>query len=163
VLRFLKLWAAPSRQPDAADQLRHVMAASFGRKRLLSRAELEVFRLVEAHLPRCGPGLRLMAQPSMGEFLETTDPLAYRAINARRVDMLVVDTFGQPVLAIEHQGSGHFQGDAAARDAIKREALRRAGIECIEVFNHQAPDEITSQVSAAIARSRPLVPVARRR
>lgn len=147
----------PRRPRDAADQLRAVMGATFTRKRLLSRSELDLFKLVEAHLPRCGPGLRLMAQPSMGEFIESADAAAYRAINAKRVDMLVIDTFAQPILAIEHQGSGHYQTDAAARDAIKREALRKAGVGFLEVFDHQDKSDILNQVSSAIARSRPMV------
>ena len=140
---------------DAADQLRLVMAAPFKRTRLLSKAELSVFRLVEAHLPNCGPGFRLMAQPSLGEFVETPDPAAYRAINARRVDMLVIDTFGLPVIAIEHQGRGHYQADAAARDAIKREVLRKSGIEYVEIFDHQSENDMRRLVSEAIARNKP--------
>jgi hypothetical protein len=163
LLSYMRTLVGREKQPrDAADQLRAVMAASFTRKRLLSRAELDLFRTVEAHLPHCGPGLRLMAQPSMGEFIESPVASAYHAINAKRVDLLVIDTFGQPVLAIEHQGSGHYQSDAAARDAIKREVLRKAGVELLEVFDHHTRDDILSQVSRAIERSRPIVPAARR-
>ena len=39
----------------------------------------------------------------------------------------------QPRHAIEYQGAGHHQGTAAARDAVKKEALRRAGIGYHEV------------------------------
>lgn len=145
----------PARRADAADQLRLVMAAPFQRTRLLSNAELKVFRLIEAHLPKCGPGLRLMAQPNLGEFVQSPDPMAYRAINARRVDMLVIDTFGMPVVAIEHQGSGHYQADAAARDAIKREVLRKSGIEYLEIFDHQSETDIRRLVSEAIVRNKP--------
>lgn len=144
---------------DAADQLRAVMAAPFERQRLLSRAEFDVFRTIEAHLPRCGPGLRLMAQPSMGEFLSSPDASAFRAVNVKRVDMLVIDTFGLPVVAIEHQGSGHYQTDAAARDAIKREALRKAGIEYLEIFDHHGADEIRDLVWRAVARGQLKLPV----
>lgn len=140
---------------DSADQLRVVMGAAFERTRLMSRAEYDVFRVVEGHLGNCGPGYRLMAQPSMGEFIASPDPSAYRAINAKRVDMLVIDTFGFAVVAIEHQGDGHYQNDAAARDAVKREALRRAGIEFLEIFAYHQPDEICALVSRAIERSRP--------
>lgn len=140
---------------DSADQLRIVMGASFERTRLMSRREYEVFRVVEAHLRTCGPGYRLMAQPSMGEFITSPDPSAYRSINSKRVDMLVIDTFGFAVVAIEHQGDGHYQKDAAARDAVKREAMRRAGIEFLEIFDYHQADEICAQVSRAIERSRP--------
>ena len=41
----------------------------------------------------------------------------------------------RPLHAIEYQGSGHFKGAhaTAARDAVKKEALRRAGIGYVEV------------------------------
>jgi hypothetical protein len=150
---FLRSEPAPVR--DAADQLRLVMNAPFSRKRLMSKAELGVFRTIEEHLKCCGPGYRLMAQPSLGEFVESPDPAAHRAVNSRRVDMLVIDTFAVPVIAIEHQGAGHYQADAAARDAIKREALRRAGIELVEIFDYHREDDIRRLVSDAIARNRP--------
>ena len=146
----------PSTQPrDAADQLRIVMQASFQKARLMSRPEYDVFRVVEAHLRTCGPGFRLMAQTSMGEILASSDDQAFRCINSKRLDMLVIDTFGFPVVAIEHQGNGHFQGDAPARDAVKREALRKAGVEFLEIFDHHQPADMCRMVSEAIERSKP--------
>lgn len=121
----------------------------------MSRAELDVFHAVETHLRKCGPGFRLMAQPSMGEFLSSPDKDAYLSINSKRVDMLVIDTFGMPVVAIEHQGSGHYQNDAPARDAVKREAMRRAGIEFLEIFDYHSAGEIGRLVGEAIARNKP--------
>jgi len=141
--------------PDAADQLRIVMRAPFSKQRLMSRAEYDVFRAVEKHLRTCGPGFRLMAQPSMGEFLSSPDKDAYLSINSKRVDMLVIDTFGMPAVAIEHQGSGHYQNDAPARDAVKREAMRRAGIEFLEIFDYHAPADIGRLLAEAIARNKP--------
>nr|WP_269467973.1 DUF2726 domain-containing protein [Devosia ureilytica] len=140
---------------DSSDQLRVVMGAAFEKTRLMSRPEYDVFRVVETHLRRCGPGYRLMAQTSMGEFIRSADPSAHSSINSKRVDMLIIDTFGFAVVAIEHQGSGHYQNDAAARDAVKREALRRAGIEYLEIFQHHQPEEICALVSGAIERSKP--------
>ena len=140
---------------DAPDQLRIVMRSRFDRQRLLSRAEFDLFRTIESHLPKCGPGYRLMAQASMGEILSSPDAEAFRCINSKRLDMLIIDTFGFPILAIEHQGSGHYQGDAPARDAVKREALRRAGLEYLEIFGHHDPAEVHQMVSAALRRSKP--------
>lgn len=145
------------RPKDAVDQLRIVMAAPFQKQRLLSVAEQDVFRVIDRHLAECGPGLRLMAQPSMGEFLFSADREGHACINAKRVDMLVVDTFNMPVVAIEHQGSGHFQNDAPARDAVKREALRRAGVELVEIFDYHTPVDIGRLVGDAIRRNKPPV------
>ena len=57
------------------------------------------------------------------------------AINSKRVDFLIIDTFGHPAAAVEYHGSGHHRqgGRAAARDAVKRRALEKAGIELVEI------------------------------
>ncbi|WP_052951677.1 DUF2726 domain-containing protein [Devosia soli] len=144
-----------TRPADAVDQLRNVIGAPFQKRRLMSRGEYEVFRTIERHLPNCGPGFRIMAQPSMGEFLASPDTGAFLSINSKRVDMLVIDTFGMPVVAIEHQGNGHYQDDAAARDAVKREALRRAGVELVEIFDYHSPADICRLTGEAIARNKP--------
>jgi len=68
-----------------------------------------------------------MAQVSLGEVLSSPDARAYSAINSKRVDLLIVSRSGDPIAAIEYQGHGHYQGTAAARDAVKKEALRKAG------------------------------------
>lgn len=45
--------------------------------------------------------------------------------------------------ALEHQGTGHHQGTAAARDAVMKEALRKAGIGYREVgAGHTTPGEL---------------------
>lgn len=55
------------------------------------------------------------------------------------------------VHAIEYQGTGHHQGTAAARDAVKREALRRAGIGCHEVVaGHTTPSELRALVEKLV-------------
>ena len=49
--------------------------------------------------------------------------------------------------AIEYQGTGHHQGSAAARDAVKKEALRKAGIGYHEVVaGHTTPGELRALV-----------------
>lgn len=45
-------------------------------------------------------------------------------------------------MAIEYQGSGHYQNDAAARGAVKREALRKAGVGYLEVFPNESVEQI---------------------
>ena len=69
----------------------------------------------------------------MGEILSSPDKRAHEAINAKRVDLLIITNSGYPVVAIEYQGEGHYQGNAPIRDAIKREAFRKAGVGFLEV------------------------------
>ena len=143
-------WKRQSRfEPDLTDigvQLRAVMAAPFQKRKLLNWTEYDAFRVIEADLAASHRGYRVFAQVSLGEVLKSTDDTGYRAINSKRVDMLVVDRGGWPVLAIECQGSGHYQGTAAARDAIKKEALRKAGVRFMEVGTADTGEQIRARM-----------------
>jgi Protein of unknown function (DUF2726) len=103
---------------DVAQQLHAVMRASFQKQRLLSASEYRVFKIIEADVIAERRGYRVFAQTNLGEVLRSSDDDAFRSINSKRVDILVVDQGGWPVVAIEHQGAGHYQGTAAARDAV---------------------------------------------
>ena len=51
------------------------------------------------------------------------------------------------------QGKGHHLSDnTAARDAVKREALRRAGIGYVEVVSGDTPAEVRAMVRKLVAR-----------
>ena len=79
---------------------------------------------------------------------------AYGCINAKRVDLLLVDGDCQPRHAIEYQGGAHHQGTAAARDAVKKEALRRAGIGYSEVVAGQTtPAELKQLVKTLLSKA----------
>ena len=99
------------------------------------------------------PGWQVMAQVSLGEILRCGDAEAFRCINSKRVDLLIVDADCNPLHAIEYQGGGHFKGAhaTAARDAVKKEALRRAGIGYDEVVagNH-TPAELRRVVEKLV-------------
>jgi hypothetical protein len=86
---------------------------------------------------------RVFAEVSLGAFVTTEGTegqkragwLAWMAINSKRVDFLIIDTFGHPAAAVEYHGSGHHRegARAAARDTVKRRALEKAGIELVEI------------------------------
>ena len=130
--------------PDAADQLRTVMQADFKPQPLLNKSETRLFHALEQMVAEIAPGWRVMAQVSLGEILRSQDQAAYRCINSKRVDLLIVDGDCKPLHAIEYQGRGHFKGAhaTAARDAVKKEALRRAGIGYVEVVAGDTPAEL---------------------
>ena len=99
------------------------------------------------------PGWRAMGQVSLGESLASTDKDAYFAVNSKRVDLLIVDAECQPLHAVEFQGKGHHMGEnTAARDAVKREALRRAGIGYVEVVSGDTPAEVREMVRKLVGR-----------
>jgi len=142
---------ASPKQPDAADQLRIVMGANFMIQPLLNKSEARVFKELDRVVINCNPGWQVMAQVSLGEILRCKDAVAYSCINSKRVDLLLVDEDCQPRHAIEYQGGAHHQGTAAARDAVKKEALRRAGIGYHEVVaGHTTPSELRRLVEKLV-------------
>jgi hypothetical protein len=165
--RFFRRRAAPRRSPksrlpdesqdgrahppaDSADQLRRVMSATFSKRRLLSRSEARVFFAAEKAIQNLGLSWRVMAQVSLGEVLASPDQAAFSAINSKRVDVLLVSGVGDPIAAIEYQGRGHYQGTASARDAVKREALRRAGVRYIEMTPEHGPKDLAREIARLI-------------
>ncbi|MAS03531.1 MAG: hypothetical protein CL534_02360 [Ahrensia sp.] len=134
--------AAPKPR-DAADQLRTVMSADFEPQPILNKREGRVFRELDVMVIERNPGWQVMAQVSLGEILRCRDTEAYSCINSKRVDLVLMDEDCQARFVIEYQGDGHHQGTAAARDAVKKEALRRAGIGYHEVVaGHTTPSEL---------------------
>ena len=117
------------------------MGANFEKRRLLSKPESRVLYAAERAIREEKLAWRVMAQVSLGEVLASPDARAYGAINSKRVDILIVSSSGVPIAAIEYQGNGHYQGSAAARDAVKKEALRRAGVRYMEVTPEHDLDE----------------------
>jgi hypothetical protein len=143
-----------TRALDAADQLRIVMSADFAARPLLNQSEARVFEELCQVVMRCKPGWRVMAQVSLGEVLRSRDAEAFSCVNSKRVDMLLIDEDCRPRHAIEYHGEGHYQGTAAARDAVKKEALRRAGIGYHEVVaGKTTPAELRTFIETLISQA----------
>jgi Protein of unknown function (DUF2726) len=127
----------------ATEQLKAVMSADFTARSLLNRPEAAVFKALDAAVIARNAGWQVMAQVSLGEFLASDDKDAYLAVNSKRVDFALMDPDCRVRHALEYQGNGHHQGSAAARDAVKKEALRKAGIGYHEVVaGHTTPSEL---------------------
>lgn len=137
---------------DAAEQLRVVMEADFQSRALLNAGERRLLAHLDRILIEEAPGWRAMGQVALGEILASEDRDAYAAINAKRVDLLIVDAECRPLHAVEFQGKGHHQGSAAARDAVKKEALRRAGIGYVEVVSGDTPAHVRDMVRRLVGR-----------
>ncbi len=135
----------------AADQLKAVMKAEFKPRPLLNRREVEVFKALDRIVIARNPAWQVMAQVSLGEFLASEDKDAYFCINSKRVDFALMDAAGHVHHALEYQGGGHHQGSAAARDAVKKEALRKAGIGYHEIVaGHTTPGELKRLVEKLV-------------
>ena len=147
------LRAVDSNKADfAADQLKAVSRASFTARPLLNKAEAKVFVALDEAVIARNPGWQVMAQVSLGEFLASRDSEAFRAINSKRVDFALMDENSRVVHALEYQGSGHHTGtSAAARDAVKKEALRKAGIGYHEIVaGHTTLSELRALVEKLV-------------
>jgi hypothetical protein len=143
----------PYNRADSTDQLRAVMAATFTPRKVMQSAEYQAFLAVEQEVHASWRGCRVFAQTALGEVIESQDRAAHSAINSKRADFLVIRPNGLPALAIEYQGDGHYRRDAAARDAVKKEALRKAGVEYLEVREFHSAEQIKSMVGEALTRA----------
>ena len=136
----------------AAEQLKCVSKARFTSRSLLNKSEAKVFEALDAAVIARNSGWQVMAQVSLGEFLASPDKDAFLAVNSKRVDFALMDENCRVVHALEYQGSGHHHGDsAAARDAVKKEALRKAGIGYHEIVaGHTTPSELRALVEKLV-------------
>ncbi|MTD37409.1 DUF2726 domain-containing protein [Erwinia sp. CPCC 100877] len=140
----------PANKPKArsvsnvADQLYFVETASFEKRNLMNKKEYYLFRNIESYLQKNHPTFRVFPQVSMGEFLRSESDNAYSSINSKRVDFVIISKFGEPCIAIEYQGTGHYQKNAISRDAVKKEACRKANIRYIEFEASYSDEDIIS-------------------
>lgn len=146
-------WRGPRHMHDPADQMKVVSQVDFRTVRLLNRSEYQLLPLLESIARDLRAGHRVMAQTSLGEIIEpagVTDrqlrSAAHASINSKRLDFAIFDSAGYLALAIEYQGQGHYAPTAFMRDAVKREALRKAGVPFLEVPAMFRPADIRAQV-----------------
>ena len=141
----------PSRTELASRQLKQVMEARFKPRALFNKPERRLFASLDRILTEETPGWRAMGQVSLGEILYSENKDAFLAINSKRVDLLIVDADCRPLHAVEFHGTGHHKGlEAAARDAVKKEALRRAGIGYVEVVSGDTQGDLRNRVRALV-------------
>jgi hypothetical protein len=148
-------WHNPTpNMADPATQMQAIACVAFETTRLLNREEAPLLPLIERTLRAHGDGHRVMAQTSMGEIIRPCDTsgtrdmrsAAYAAINSKRLDFAIFNRFCHLVAAVEYQGSGHYHSHSFMRDAVKREAIRKAGVPYIEVPAKYDPDDVTRQI-----------------
>lgn len=134
------------------EKYRAITRAKLPSKHVLNGEEKIIFKAVTEFISRWNRnednppnacGLVALAQVSIGEFIgpkssgddATRDERdAWFALQARRADFLIVDSDFMPVLVIEHQGSGHFQGDWKQRDKDKMTAYNYAQIPVVQTY-----------------------------
>jgi hypothetical protein len=132
------------------NQLTFLSHVNLKPQKLMNQGEYQLFSAIEKAF--WNRGERVFTQVNLGEFLDVkprpnecacrgdykicyscTDK-ARRSFNSKRVDILVVGATGYPKIAIEYQGQGHYRGNAAGRDAVKKYCFEKAGIHLVEVL-----------------------------
>lgn len=137
------------------NQLRFVSDGDFSLKPIMS---LEVyshaFLIVERFINDLKRGYRVLPELCLGAVLwcrdDSAEHRAFKSINSKRVDIGIVDEHGKLVIAVEYQGAGHYQGNAEGRDAVKRLALSKVGVEIVEIFPEDDPEQIINKVAKAL-------------
>lgn len=137
----------------AESQLNSVNNSMFRRRPLMNKGEYAIFCKLEKLLSQLPGRYRLFAQVSLGEILHTDNDQAYKSINCKRSDFVIIDRAGYPVAVIEYQGGGHYQKDASIRDAIKREACNSAGIVFTELHERYSDDDLRAVISILNAKA----------
>ena len=146
---------------DPKAQMEFVSRVDFEPRRLLNKPEYGILQLLERVIREINAGYRVMAQTSLGEIIapatasgtEEARDLAFRSINSKRLDFLIIDRTGMPALAVEYQGHGHYQNRAFMRDAVKREAVRKARIQFLEIPAEYDVTIVENQVRSALRPS----------
>lgn len=147
----------PGRSSGVVDrQLAALQRSDVVKKKPINRSAYQLLVQIEQSIKQHAPRSRVLAEVGMGAFMGTrlVDREAFRSFVAKRVDFLVIDGAGNPAFAVEFQGSGHYLGDSAAgRDAVKKTALRMAGIELVEIHDHVSEDERKALIVGALLRN----------
>lgn len=123
-------------------QLRAIQNADFNKNKVMNSKEYFLYKRLHGYLQNNYPKYNIFPQVVMGSYLNSVNNWAFRAINSKRTDFLVVDPSGYPVIAIEYQGKGHYQANAIYRDTIKREVLRKSGIHYHEIKDNYDEQDI---------------------
>lgn len=138
---------------DVENQKRFVTQEDLYKQKLMNKSEYRVFQVLENWISSHSEfGYRLFSQVSIGEYMKSSrsNSPAYSSINSKRVDFLIIDPYGEALLAIEYQGSGHNQNNARDRDEVKALAHKNAGIKLLEIFDGEDETGIKNKVNAEI-------------
>ena len=149
---------ASKRLGDPTAQMEFISKVDFKPRPLLNRSEYRILRILEEVSQDIPGGHRVMAQTSLGEVLapqmasgsKAARDLAFRSINSKRLDFLVIDGYGMPVLAVEYQGHGHYNDRTFMHDAVKREAVRKAGIRFLEIRAEYEAKDLENEIRKAL-------------
>lgn len=142
---------------DPKVQMEAVAEADFAPQPLLNKEESRLLPILDATIRDLDAGHRVIIQTSLAEVISASGASndirrrGHASINSKRLDFGVVDRAGLLKVAIEYQGSGHYDKRTFQRDAVKREALRKAGIPMMEVGKDFSPDQVRTELATHLS------------
>lgn len=128
-------------------QLDLVAKNEFKKRKLMNKEEYALYKALEKSLKASRADLLLFPQVSLGEIISSENKSAYFCINSKRADFIIISRFGDPLAVIEYQGGAHYQGNAIVRDAVKKEACRKAGIAYMEITPGYSNDDLAMLIN----------------
>lgn len=138
-------------KPDLSDPdvaIKFVQANSYSIRPIMNKGAYQVFRITERYFKEINQGHRVIPEMCMGAVLQCSNQEGFSSINSKRLDIGVINQIGNLILAIEYNGSGHYQGNASGRDAVKRMALNKARVPLIEII----PDDDDARIIEKLKR-----------
>lgn len=144
---------------DIANQIKFVSRAELRAVRPVNKEAVRVLYALDEWIAINRPGWRLSFEVAMGAFIKTTfdsddrmQKAVFSSYNSKRVDFLLIDRFGQPMLAVEYHGTGHeLSDDASDRMQVKRLALARAGVPLAEIPAKASKQDILRMIENSLA------------
>lgn len=144
---------------DARNQIRFIGQVDLYAVRPVNKEAVRVLYALEEWIRVNQPRWRISFEVGMGAFIRTSNSsderiqkAAFSSCNSKRVDFLLIDPLGQPVLAVEYHGSGHnLSSDAGDRMRVKRLVLERVGIPLVEVPVNAGKADVLHMIDAVFA------------
>lgn len=157
-----KLYFEENDVSDTENQIRFISQTELRAVRPVNKEAVRVLYVLDEWIVANRPDWRISFEISMGAFIKTSyDPedriqkAAFSSYNSKRIDFLLIDRFGQPMLAVEYHGTGHdLSDDAPDRMEVKRLALQRAGIPLVEIHAKASKSDILRMVAEKLASER---------
>jgi hypothetical protein len=144
---------------DSENQIKFISQTKLHAVRPVNKEAVRVLYAVDEWIAANRPDWRVSFEVSMGAFIKTAndpedriDRAAFSSYNSKRVDFLLIDRFGYPMLVAEYHGSGHdMSDDAEDRMTVKRLALDRARIPLVEIPSKATKSDILRMIAEKLS------------
>lgn len=143
------------------NQLRFLEEANLQTTPTMGFEAYQRFKFIEEFLTRRDfNGYRVFAETSLGAILKHKNQRGQQyskdqieaGFRCKRIDFLIINPKGFPVLAVEYHGSGHFKGDWQARDQVKAKALQKAQIPLLVLYSDTSKEDVLGALNVELKK-----------